>query len=119
MAFADSGTHCLGWLLASTVFDGDILIWSRPCLPLETTRFKDTLIGEDQMPIVLEDLVDLVSQIDGHLGVLPIKFILLLRLILDLDLLVLVAIEFQNPTQMLGLNDTVGELAMEQLSSLG
>ena len=100
MAFADGGTNCLGWLLTSTVLDGDILIWPRPCLSLETTGLKDALIGEDQMPIVLEDLVDLVSQIDGHLGVLSIKFILLLRLILDLDLLVLVAIKFQNPTQM-------------------
>ena len=72
MAFTDGGTYGLGWLLASAVFDDDVLVWPGPCLLLVTTRLEDALIGEDEVTSVLEDLVDSISQLNSHLGVLSV-----------------------------------------------
>ena len=119
MAFTYGGTNGLSWLLTSTVFDNDVLVWPGPCLLLVATCLEDALVGKDEVPSVLNDLVDSISKLNTHLSILSVQLVFLLRLILGLDLLVLVAIELQNPTQMLRLDNSVWKLAVEQLSSLG
>ena len=71
------------------------------------------------MAAFTDDLVDLVPQLDGQVGVLLVQLVLLLRHILGLDLLKLEAIEFQNLAEVLRLDDTIRKLPMEQPSSLG
>ena len=70
------------------------------------------------MAAVLEYLVDLISKINGHKGILLIELILLLWDILGLDLLKLVAIELENLTVVLWLDHTIWKLTMEQLGPL-
>ena len=72
MAFADSGTHCLGWLLASTVFYYHVLVWGGPSLLLIASRLEDALVSEDEMAAFIEDLADLIPKLDGHEGILLI-----------------------------------------------
>ena len=70
------------------------------------------------MATVIEYLVDLISKINGHKGILLIELILLLWDILGLDPLELVAIELENLTVVLGLDHTIWKLTMEQLGPL-
>ena len=70
------------------------------------------------MATVADDLVDLVPQLDGLVGIRLIKLVLLLRHVLGLHLLELEAIEFEDLAVVLWLDDTIGELSMEQLGSL-
>ena len=72
MAFAYGGTYGLGWLLASAVFDDDILVRPGPCLLLVPTCLEDALVGKDEMTSLLEDLVDFISKLNSHLGVLSV-----------------------------------------------
>ena len=72
MTFADGGTYGLSWLLTSAVFDDDILIRSGPCLLLVPTCLENALVGKDEMPSLLKDLVDSISQLNSHLGVLSV-----------------------------------------------
>ena len=115
MTFANGGTDSLGRLLTCTVLNGDILIRSRPCLLLITSRLKDTFIGEDEMLSILDNLIDLVFQLDGHEGILLVQLILLLRHILGLNFLELIAIELQDLAVMFGLYNSIRKLPMEQL----
>ena len=117
MAFTDCSTHSLGRLLASAIFNGDILVRSRPSLLLVTTSFEDALVSENKMATILSDLINTVSQLNGHVSILLVKLFLLLRLILCLDFLVLETIEFENFAEILWLNNTVRELTMEKLGS--
>ena len=119
MTFADCCTYCLAGLLACAILHRDILVRARPCLLLVASGFEDALIGEDEVAAFTNDLVDLVPQLDGQVGVLLVQLVLLLRHILGLDLLKLEAIEFQNLAEVLRLDDTIRKLPMEQPSSLG
>ena len=67
------------------------------------------------MPSVLDNLIDLVSQLDGHEGILLVQLILLLRHILGLNFLELIAIELQDLAVMFGLYNSIRKLPMEQL----
>ena len=70
MALADSSADGLTWLLSGSVFDGDVSSLIRPGSLLVASGLEDTLVGEDQMFTVLEDLLDLLLKLDGPLGVL-------------------------------------------------
>ena len=113
MALADCRTHCLCWLLTSSILYCHVLIRARPCLFLVASGLEDTFVGEDEMATVADDLVDLVSQLDGHVGILLVELVLLLRHVLCFDLLKLEAIEFENPAELLWLDDSIRKLPME------
>ena len=85
---------------------------------LVASGLKDALIGKDEVAAAADDLGDLVSQLDGQVGILLVEFVLLLRHVLGLDLLELEAIELEDLANVLGLDDTIRELSMEQLGSL-
>ena len=87
MALADSRAYCLSRLIPCAVLHNDILIRARPSLLLVASGLKDTLIGEDEVATVTDDLVDLVPQLDGLVGIRLVELVLLLRHILGLHLL--------------------------------
>ena len=119
MTLADCRTHCLCWLLTSSILYCHVRIRARPCLFLVASGLEDTFVGEDEMATVADDLVDLVSQLDRHVSILLVKFVLLLRHVLSLDLLKLEAIKFENLAEVLRLDDSIRKLTMEQPTSLG
>ena len=118
MAFADGCTNCLTWLLPSSILNDHILVRASPSLLLVASSLEDTLIGKDEVATIFDDLVNLVSKLDGQVGVLLVELVLLLRLVLGLHLLELEAIELQDLAEVLGLDDTIRELPMEQPGSL-
>ena len=118
MALAYGCTNCLSRLISSTILNYDILIRARPSLLLVASGLEDTLIGKDEVATVADDLIHLVPQLDGLVGIRLIKLVLLLRHVLGLHLLELEAIEFEDLAVVLWLDDTIGELSMEQLCSL-
>ena len=118
MALADSSTHCLAGLITSTILHDHILVRASPSLLLIASGLEDALIGKDEVATIFDDLVYLVSKLDGQVGVLLVEFVFLLRLVLGLHLLELEAIELQDLAEVLGLDDTIWELPMEQLGSL-
>ena len=65
------------------------------------------------MATVINDLVNLVSQLDGQDGILLVELVLLLWLIRGLHLLELEAIELEYLAEVLRLNDSIRELPME------
>ena len=65
------------------------------------------------MTTILDDLIHLVSQLDGQVSVLLVQLVLLLRHVLGLDLLELEAVELEDLAEVLRLDHTVGKLAME------
>ena len=85
---------------------------------LVASGLEDTLIGKDEVATVADDLVDLVPQLDGLVGIRLVELVLLLRHVLGLHLLELEAIELEDLAVVLWLDDTIGELSMEQLCSL-
>jgi hypothetical protein len=87
-------------------------------LLLIASGLEDALIGKDEVATIFDDLVNLVSKLDGQVGVLLVEFVFLLWLVLGLHLLELEAIELQDLAEVLGLDDTIRELPMEQLGSL-
>ena len=89
-----------------------------PSLLLVASGLEYALIGKDEVATIFDDLVHLVSKLDGQVGVLLVELVLLLRLVLGLYLLELEAIELQDLAEVLGLDDTIRELPMEQLGSL-
>ena len=89
-----------------------------PSLLLVASGLEYALIGKDEVATIFDDLVHLVSKLDGQVGVLLVELVLLLRLVLGLHLLELEAIELQDLAEVLGLDDTIRELPMEQLGSL-
>ena len=86
---------------------------------LEASGLENALIGEDEVPTVIYDLVDLFSQLDGQIGVFLVELVLLLRHILGLHLLKPKAVELEDLTQVLRLDHTVWKLPVEQPTSLG
>ena len=118
MAFADGCTNCLAGLLPSSILNDHILVRASPSLLLVASGLEDALIGKDEVATIFDDLVNLVSKLDGQVGVLLVELVLLLRLVLGLHLLELEAIELQDLAEVLGLDDTIRELPMEQLGSL-
>ena len=118
MAFADSSTHCLAWLITSSILHDHILVRASPSLLLVSSGLEDALIGKDEVATIFDDLVNLVSKLDGQVGILLVELVLLLRLVLGLYLLELEAIELQDLAEVLGLDDTIRELPMEQPGSL-
>ena len=118
MAFADGCTNCLTWLLPSSILNDHILVRASPSLLLVASSLEDTLIGKDEVATIFDDLVNLVSKLDGQVGVLLVELVLLLWLVLGLHLLELEAIELQDLAEVLGLDDTIRELPMEQPGSL-
>ena len=118
MAFADGCTNCLARLLPSSILNDHILVRASPSLLLVASGLEDALIGKDEVATIFDDLVNLVSKLDGQVGVLLVELVLLLRLVLGLHLLELEAIELQDLAEVLGLDDTIRELPMEQLGSL-
>ena len=65
------------------------------------------------MTTILDDLIHLVSQLDGQVSVLLVQLVLLLRHVLGLDLLEFEAVELEDLAEVLRLDHTVGKLAME------
>ena len=118
MALAYGCTNCLSRLISSTILNNDILVRARPSLLLVASGLEDTLIGKDEVATVADDLVDLVPQLDGLVGIRLVELVLLLRHVLGLHLLELEAIELEDLAVVLWLDDTIGELSMEQLCSL-
>ena len=118
MTLADSSTHCLAGLITSTILHDHILVRASPSLLLIASGLEDALIGKDEVAALADDLVHLLPQLDGQLGVLLVELVLLLRLVLGLHLLELEAIELQDLAEVLGLDDAIWELPMEQLGSL-
>ena len=118
MTLADSRAYCLSRLISSTVLHYDVLVWARPSLLLVASGLEDTLIGKDEVATVTDDLVDLVSQLDGLVGIRLVKIVLLLRHVLGLHLLELEAIELEDLAVLLRLDDAIRKLPMEQLGSL-
>ena len=118
MAFADGCTNCLAGLLPSSILHDHILVRASPSLLLVASGLEYALIGKDEVATIFDDLVNLVSKLDGQVGVLLVELVLLLRHVLGLHLLELEAIELQDLAQVLGLDDTIRELPMEQLGSL-
>ena len=118
MAFADGCTNCLTWLITSSILHDHILVRASPSLLLVASSLEDALIGKDEVAAVFDDLVHLIPQLDGQVGILLVELVFLLRLILGLHLLELEAIELQDLAEVLGLDDTIRELPMEQPSSL-
>ena len=118
VALTDSRAYCLSRLIPCAVLHNDILVRARPSLLLVASRLEDTLIGKDEMATVTDDLVDPVPQLDGIVGIRLVELVLLLRHVLGLHLLELEAIEFEDLAVVLWLDDTIGELPMEQLGSL-
>ena len=117
VTFADSSTYRLAWLIPCTIFHCNVLIRARPSLLLVASCLEYTLVGEDEVTPLADDLVHLVSQLYGLIGVLFIQLILLLWHIFSLDLLELEAIELKYLTVMHWLNDSIRKLSMEQLPS--
>ena len=113
MALAYGCTNCLSRLISSTILNYDILIRARPSLLLVASGLEDTLIGKDEVATVADDLVDLVPQLDGLVGIRLVELVLLLRHVLGLHLLELEAIELEDLAVVLWLDDTIGELPME------
>ena len=103
---------------ASTILNNNVLVWARPSLLLVASSLKHTFISEDEMPTVLYDLVHLFPQLDGQVGVLLVKLILLLRHVLGLYLLESEAVELEDLAQMLWFDHTIWKLPMEKLASL-
>ena len=118
MAFADGCTNCLAGLITSSILHNQIFIWASPSLLLVASGLEDALIGKDEMTTLADDLVHLLPQLDGQVGVLLVELVLLLWHVLGLHLLELEAIELQDLAEVLGLDDTIRELPMEQLGSL-
>ena len=118
MAFTDGCTNCLAGLLPSSILYDHILVRASPSLLLVASSLEDALIGKDEVATIFDDLVNLVSKLDGQVGVLLVELVLLLRLVLGLHLLELEAIELQDLAKMLGLYNSIRELPMEQPSSL-
>ena len=118
MAFADGCTNCLTWLITSSILHDHILVRASPSLLLVASSLEDALIGKDEVAAVFDDLVHLLPQLDGQVGILLVELVLLLRLVLGLHLLELEAIELQDLAKMLGLYNSIRELPMEQPSSL-
>ena len=113
MTLAHSCTYGLAGLITSTILNCDIFVWARPCLLLVASSLEDALIGKDEVAAVFDDLVHLLPQLDGQVGILLVELVLLLRLVLGLHLLELEAIELQDLAEVLGLDDAVRELPME------
>ena len=118
MAFADGCTNCLAGLLPSSILNDHILVRASPSLLLVASGLEDALIGKDEVTTFADDLVHLLPQLDGQVGVLLVELVLLLRHVLGLHLLELEAIELQDLAEVLGLDDTIRELPMEQPGSL-
>ena len=118
VARADGSAHGLARLLPSTVLDDHVLVRARPRLLLVASGLEDALVDKDEVAAIADDLVHLLPQLDGQLGVLLVELVLLLRLVLGLHLLELEAIELQDLAEVLGLDDAIWELPMEQLGSL-
>ena len=118
MALADGCTNCLTWLITSSILHDHILVWASQSLLLVASGLEYALIGKNEVATIFDDLVHLVSKLDGQVGVLLVELVLLLRLVLGLHLLELEAIELQDLAEVLGLDDTIRELPMEQLGSL-
>ena len=86
---------------------------------LKASGLEDTLIGEDEVTAILDDLVDLLPQLNRQVGVFLVQLILLLRHVLSLHLFELEAVELENLAQVFRLDHSVWKLPMEQLASLG
>ena len=86
---------------------------------LEASGLENALIGKDEVTTVIYDLIDLVPQLYGQIGILFVEFVLLLRHILGLHLLESKAVELEDLAEMLGFYHTVWKLPMEQPASLG
>ena len=80
---------------------------------LVASGLKHTFISEDEMPTVAYDLVDLLPQFDGQIGVLFVELVLLLRHILGLHLLKSKAVELEDFAHMLWFDHTIWKLPME------
>jgi len=87
MALTDSCTNCLAGLIPSSILHSNIFVRTRPCLLLVASRLEYALIGEDEVATIADDLIHLVSQLDGLVGVLFVELVFLLRHILGLHLL--------------------------------
>ena len=119
MALTDSRAYCLSRLIPCAVLHNDILVRARPSLLLVASGLEDTLIGKDEVATVADDLVDLVPQLDGLVGIRLVELVLLLRHVLGLHLLELEAIELEDLAVVLWLYNTIGKLSMEKPCSLG
>ena len=119
MTLADSSTHCLAGLITSTILHDHILVRASPSLFLIASGLEDALIGKDEVATIFDDLVYLVSKLDGQVGVLLVELVLLLRLVLGLHLLELEAVELEDSAVVPRLDDVVRELPMEEPRSLG
>lgn len=70
MAFADGSAYCLARLLTSSILYCNVLVRARPSLLLVGSGLEDAFIGKDEVATIANDLVDLVSQFDGHVSIL-------------------------------------------------
>ena len=70
MAWAHRGTDCLADLLATPVFDLDIVVGTCPCQHLEAFRGEDGFVREDQMPFFRQDLLHEV--VEGYHSILEL-----------------------------------------------
>ena len=113
MALADSCTNRLSWLISSTIFNYNILVRARPSLILVASSFEDAFIGKDEVATIVDDLIHLVSQLDGLVSIRLVEIVLLLRHVLGLHLLELEAIELEDLAVLLRLNDAIRKLPME------
>ena len=118
MALAYGCTNCLSRLLSSTILNYDILVRPRPSLILVASSFEDAFIGKDEVATIADDLIHLVSQLDGLVSIRLVKLVLLLRHVLGLHLLELEAIELEDLAVVLRLDNAIRKLPMEQLGSL-
>ena len=70
MTWANRGTDCLTYLLATPVFNLDIVVGTRPRQHLEAFRGEDGFVREDQMPFFRQDLLHEV--VEGYHSILEL-----------------------------------------------
>ena len=118
MAFADGSTDCLARLIPSSILDCNIFVGTRPSLLLVASGLEDALIGEDEVATIADDLIHLVSQLDGLVGVLFVELVFLLRHILGLHLLLPDAVPLHDPTVLPWSDHTIWELPVKELGPI-
>ena len=62
VTWAYSSCNSLTWLISCSILDHDILSLPWPSLSLHISRFKNTLIAEDQMSFRIQDLLNFIIQ---------------------------------------------------------
>jgi len=117
VALADGSTYRLAGLIPCPILHGNVFVRARPSGLLVASGLEDALVGEDEVATIADDLVHLLSQLDGLVGVLLVELVLLLRHVLGLHLLELEAIELEYLAVVLRLDDPIRKLPMEQLGS--